>query len=101
VKADSVTNYNFEDLMPNLNEFWKEQNGLGSCSIYRIGEDYYMLYGSSCSACNPCGPVIFKLNKNGDQTDSLQEFKDYDNVEEIIRFNIPERLSKNYLQVKI
>lgn len=87
------------DIMPDLNDFWKEQIGLGFGSLYLLKDNnYLMIQGSKCSCCNPNGQTIWKLTSTGKHIETLESWNDSDNIVDIYKFNIPERLTKNYFK---
>ena len=95
--------YEFSDF-PELDEYWKEQIGLSVISFYLTQNDeFFMTHYKKCECCYGKNPksIFWILDKSGKVI--RQENEDFylqnvKNIKSILKFNIPERLRKNYLK---
>lgn len=100
-----IKNYSFESF-PKLNEHFKEQVSLGVYSFYLTKNDeYFLCWRNVCSCCYGDRKSIFWIvdldgNILRQETEEfyLSEIK---TIKEMIKFNIPERITKKYLKFKI
>jgi hypothetical protein len=92
------------DQMPKLGEIEKEFISLGKYSLYRFEENkYFLIMHGGCPCCHGGRPSsYFILNEEGEyvETSTEQVYKALKPLE-IIKFKIPERITRHYYQVKI
>lgn len=98
-----IRSIDFNDF-PELNEFYKEQNGLGVHSFYLTKDnDYFFCWRNSCKCCyGDRSDIFWILDKSGNIV--RQETEDFylsqiKEVKEILKFQLPERLTKNYFRI--
>lgn len=98
-----IRQISFDDF-PNLNEHYKEQNGLGVYSFYLTKDnEYFLCWKNSCKCCyGERSDVFWILDLSGNiLRQETEEFykSQIKEVKEILKFQIPERLSKNYFRI--
>ena len=91
------------DQMPSLSESQKELISLGSWSLYRIDGKLLMIIPGGCKCCHGDRETSYWFLKESGEVDSQapESFYKSGKVDEIIKFKIPEYLTKNYLKISI
>lgn len=100
--------YTFEDF-PKLDEYWKEQIGLGVMSFYLTGDDeFFLVHIKNCKCCyGEAQSIYWILNKDGDisrvETEEFYQemVHKQKNIKSLLKFKIPERITKSYLHFSI
>lgn len=87
--------------MPALDEYSKEQISLSAWSLYKIDGKYLMIIPGGCLCCHGGRQTSYWiLNEKGEALErGSEDLYRNGNVEEIIKFKIPERITKNYLKI--
>ena len=100
--------YTFEDF-PKLDEYWKEQVGLGSVSFYLTTDNEFLLAAvRNCKCCyGDLKSSYWILDNEGkiiraETEEFYQEtIINKQNIKSLLKFKIPERLTKNYIHFSI
>lgn len=90
---------------PHLSENIKEFISLGVWSLYRIQDKLVLVIPGGCQCCHGGRPTrYYLLNEEGLVQDAEREaarLYQQGPVQEIIKFKIPERITRNYLHIKL
>ena len=98
-----MTNLPFES-MPKLNEHAKEFISLGQWSLYRKEGELLLVVHGGCACCHGGRPSsYYLLNEDGSYKESSTEefYRKKTEQIEIIKFILPERLTRHYLKVSL
>lgn len=97
-----IISYNFSDF-PQLNSETKELIGLGSWSMFELKDKQFLIIAHGGCACHGHRESkYFLLNEEGKPIAKPVDKDTYkqEDLINIIRFNIPKEITKNYLQIK-
>lgn len=92
------------DAMPKLNDHAKEFISLGSWSLYRKEGKLLLVAHGGCACCHGGRPTqYFILDEDGSYKEmSTEEFyRKQDSQIEIIKFELPERLTRHYIKFSL
>lgn len=101
-----IKSLDFDNSFKNLNEYWKEQNGLGVISFYETNSgEFFIVHIKNCQCCYGNSKSIFWIldsegNVIREETEDFYK-KEISQIKSIFRFKIPERLTKNYFHFSI
>lgn len=102
-----IIQLDFNKDLPKLDKYWKEQIGLGIVSFYETNaNEFFMVHIKKCECCYGKNPksIFFILDKQGTvirQETEIFYNQEIKNIKNIVKFNIPPEISKDYFYFSI